>query len=206
MVVVLMGFSIRPELAGVTSFVRVLNLFPGFYENLLHLFHSTALNLDVLTVMWVRWCRTTFPSMRVGPYLACPADGIKIPKEGARMPAVKKLHQNSENNSKPPFIFGHSLQAMSLLVYARGGHTCAVPMAAPIHEGVAWSNRNKRTLLDKLVLLFLPIAKARDQPVILGADAYYGSRKITHPQLPLDVVMGRPRILMAGGRSRWKCL
>lgn len=183
MVLVLMGLSIRTERAGVTSFVRGLGLAPSAYKRLLHLFHSSALKLDRLTVLWVRWCRTAFPVQRVGPYLVCLADGLKAAKEGRKMPAVKKLHQVSDNNSKAPFIFGHSFQAISLLIHTPTGHVAAVPLAARIHEGVVWSNRDRRTLLDKLVLLFLPLAVALAAPVILVADAYYASRKIIVPLL-----------------------
>lgn len=183
MVVILIGLSIRADLAGVTSIVRVLGLLPRCYSRLLHLFHSTALELDRLTELWVRWCRRNLPIMTVGPHLVCLADGLKAPKEGRKMPAVKKLHQASENNSKPPFIFGHSFQAVSVLVRTAAGHAAAVPLAARIHEGVVWSNRDQRTLLDKLVLLFLPLAAALQTPVILVADAYYASRKVIVPLL-----------------------
>ncbi len=30
-------------------------------------------------------------------------DGLKVPKEGRKMPAVKKLHQESSSNTKPPY-------------------------------------------------------------------------------------------------------
>ena len=183
MVLALMGLSIRTELAGVTSFVRVLEISPSLYKRLLHLFHSSALNLDRLTVLWVRWCRHAFPPVMVGGFLVALADGLKIPKEGRKMPAVKKLHQVSDNNSKPPFIFGHSFQAISLLIRTAQGHAAAIPLVARIHEGVVWSNRDRRTLLDKLVLLFLPLAAALEAPVILVADAYYASAKIIHPLL-----------------------
>jgi DDE superfamily endonuclease len=183
MVVVLIGVSIRPELAGVTSIVRVLELAPPLYLRLLALFHSSGLKLVPLTDLWVRWCRQAFTPIRVGSYLICLADGLKVAKEGRKMPAVKKLHQSSDNNSKPPFIFGHSLQVLCLLVGGPAGHAAAVPLAARIHEGVVWSNRDQRTLLDKLVLLFLPIATTLAQPVILIADAYYASRKVILPLL-----------------------
>jgi hypothetical protein len=183
MVVVLIGLSIRPERAGVTSIVRVRELAPTLYLRLLDLFHSSALKLDPLTERWVRWCRQAFTPISVGPYLICLAAGLKVAKEGRQMPAVKKLHQSSDNNSKPPFIFGHSLQVLCLLAGGPGGYATAVPLAARIHEGVVWSNRDQRTLLDKLVLLFLPIAKTLAQPVLLIADAYYASRKIILPLL-----------------------
>jgi hypothetical protein len=183
MVLALMGLSIRTELAGVTSFVRVLGFSPSLYKPLLHVFHSSGLKLDHLTVLWVRWCRYAFPPVMVGGYLVGLADGLKVPKEGRKMPAVKKLHQASDNNSKPPFIFGHSFQAISLLIRTAAGHAAAIPLAARIHEGVVWSNRDQRTLLDKLVLLFLPLAAALEAPVILVADAYYASRKVICPLL-----------------------
>jgi hypothetical protein len=183
MAVVLMGLSIRADLAGVTSFVRGLALAPVTYKRLLHLFHSSALELDYLTELWTRWCRDAFPVLSVGSYRVCLADGLKVPKEGRKMPAVKKLHQASANNSKPPFIFGHSFQCISLLTRTASGHAAAVPLAARIHEGVVWSNRDQRTLLDKLVVLFLALAPALEAPVILVADAYYASRKVIVPLL-----------------------
>lgn len=183
MVLVLMGLSIRADLAGVTSYVRGLGLAPATYNRLLHLFHSSALKLDPLTTLWTRWCREAFPVLTVGSYRVCLADGLKVPKEGRKMPAVKKLHQESANNSKPTFIFGHSFQCISLLTRTASGHAAAVPLAARIHEGVVWSNRDQRTLLDKLVLLFLALAPALEAPVILVADAYYASRKVIVPLL-----------------------
>ena len=183
MVVVLLGLSIRPELAGVTSLVRVLELAPALYPRLLDLFHSRGLHHGRLIALWVRWCRQAFTPIQVGSSLICLADGLKVAKEGRKMPAVKKLHQSSTNNSKPPFIFGHSLQVLCLLAGGPAGHATAVPLAAGIHEGVVWSNRDKRTLLDKLVLLLVPIAETLAQPVILIADAYYASRKIILPLL-----------------------
>ena len=77
------------------------------------------------------------------------------------MPAVKLLHQQSEANTKPEFIMGHSLQAVSLLVQAASSFF-AVPLAVRIHEGLVWSNRDRRTLLDKMLAL-LGIA-AVEQP------------------------------------------
>ena len=43
MVLVLAGFSTRPERAGITSLVRVLVLRERAYRRLLHLFHSSVI-------------------------------------------------------------------------------------------------------------------------------------------------------------------
>ena len=54
---------------------------------------------------------------------------------------------------------GHSLQAVSLLVQAAAS-VFAVPLAIRIHEGVVWSNRDRRTLLDKMLALLGIVAIA----------------------------------------------
>lgn len=180
---VLAGLCTRPECAGITSFVRGLALNPLAYPRFLHLFHSGALDLTALTEVWTRLVLRLFTPLQAGASLVCLADGLKAPKEGKKMPAVKSLHQASETNRKPPYIMGHSLQALSLLVRNGAGHVAAVPLTARIHEGLVWSNRNRRTLLDKMVALFLPLTTLWDRPVLLVADAYYASRKVIQPLL-----------------------
>jgi hypothetical protein len=34
-------------------------------------------------------------------------DGIKVCKEASKMPGVKRLHQESDNSGKAPYIYGH---------------------------------------------------------------------------------------------------
>ena len=70
---------------------------------------------------------------------------------------------------------GHSLQAVSLLVQAAAS-VFAVPLAVRIHQGVVWSNRDRRTLLDKMLALLGIVAIA--EPCYFVADAYYAARKI----------------------------
>jgi hypothetical protein len=183
MLLVLMGLCCRSDNAGVTSFVRVLNLGDQAYHRFLHLFHSTALDIDVLSACWARLCLVLFRPLQVGSRLVCLADGIKAPKEGKRMPGVKMLHQQSQSNTKPEYIMGHSLQAISLLVHSAGGQVAAVPLVSRIHEGLVFSNRDARTLLDKLVALLFTIVGAWNRQVLLIADAYYASAKVIAPLL-----------------------
>ncbi len=179
----LLGLSVRAELGGVTSFVRAAGLTPGTYPKLLHLFHSSGLAVDRLTELWIALARRVFVPLRVGERLVLVADGLKIPKEGRKMPAVKSLHQESANNSKPPFISGHSCQAVALLVLGPLGGLFAVPLTSRIHEGLVFSNRDRRSLLDKLIELVVPVARWLESSVVLVADAYYASRKIVLPLL-----------------------
>jgi hypothetical protein len=166
---VLAGLSIRADGAGVSSFVRVLGLKSTCYRRLLHLCPSRALVVDALTACWVRLASCLFTPLRVKGRLV--GDGLKVAKEGRKMPAVKKLHQSSQNNSKANYIFGHSFQALGLLARGALGQLCCVPLASRIHEGLVFSNRHRHTLLDKFVQLLLVV------------DAYYASAKVIRPLL-----------------------
>lgn len=179
----LAGFCARSELAGVTSFVRALWLDPATYHRLLHLFHTPALSIEQLAKLWIRMALVLFRPVTIEGRCIFLADGIKVSKEGKKMPAVKKLHQESGNNTKPEFIFGHSFQAVSLLARGLLGQPFAVPLVSRIHEGLVFSNRDKRTLLDKLAALFLEVVAVSDASAILVADAYYASRKVIQPLL-----------------------
>ena len=184
LVVVLAGLCLRPDLAGVTSLLRGLGLANASYHCLLHFFHSPALDLDQLTQCWHQTLQRLFRRrwVRVNGRPVVLVDGLKRPKEGKKMPGVKSLHQESRCNAKASFIMGHSLQAVAVLAQAAG--VClAVPVAARIHEGVVWSNRNRRTLLDKLGALLGTLPW--DEPVTVVADAYYAAAKFARALLHL---------------------
>ncbi len=171
----------RPDLAGVTSFVRAGWLRESCYRRLLNLFHNPALRLHCLTDCWIRLVFALFAPVTVNGYRVCVGDGLKVPKEGRKMPAVKRLHNSSDNNSKPPFIMGHSFQVISLLVQGAAETVCAVPLLSRITEGLVFCNADKRTLLDKFVSLFLTIVPLVNGPLLLVADAYYATGKIIRP-------------------------
>jgi DDE superfamily endonuclease len=172
------GLTVRVELLGVTSIVRALNLRPSLYTKLLDHFHSSGIELDRLSALWARAVLGLFPSpVRINGRLVLVGDGIKAPKRGKKMPAVKLLHQQSESNTKPEYIMGHSMQAVGLLVHAAKS-VFSVPLAVRIHEGLVWSNRDKRTLLDKMLgLLDILAIKA---PFYFVADAYYAAGKMAN--------------------------
>src|SRR5271169_4010212 len=172
------GLTVRTDLRGATSIVRALNLRRGHYTSLIKHFHSSALKLDRLSALWAQAVLRLFPSpVRVNGRLVLVGDGIKIPKRGRKMPAVKLLHQQSDSNTKPEYIMGHSLQAVSVLVHAAHSFF-AVPLAARIHEGLVWSNRDRRTLLDKMLALLGLVAIAT--PFYFVADAYYAAGKVVN--------------------------
>jgi len=178
------GMTVRADRLGVTSTVRALGLQPRLYLRLLDAFHSSAIHLEAMTRLWARVVLRSFPGIvRVNGRLVLVGDGLKVPKRGRKMPAVKLLHQESDANTKPEFIMGHSFQAVALLVSAARS-VFAVPLASRIHEGVVRSNRHRRTLLDKMVGLLEQLAI--EEPFYFVADAYYASRKVIQGLLRED--------------------
>ena len=66
-------------------------------------------NRHWLAHYWSALVLRMFPDIaRFNGRLLLLADGIKAPKSGRKMPAVKKLDQASDSNTKPPYIMGHS--------------------------------------------------------------------------------------------------
>lgn len=173
--VCLAGMCIRPDIFGVTSIVRAFGLKDIYYDRLLDFFHSKALNLDGLTCRWVNSVVTSFPGILTkNGRLLIVGDGLKIPKSGKKMPGVKLLHQESDSNTKPEYIMGHSCQAIAILVGAMQS-VFAVPLASRIHEGVVFSNRDTSTLLDRMLLLLDSLGLPQFYFIV---DAYYSAGKI----------------------------
>jgi len=175
--VVLAGFTIRVDLLGVTSIIRALGLIECSYDRLLDFFHSKALSIQKLTQVWINIALKHLPLLKRNGRIVLVGDGIKIPKSGKKMPAVKKLFQESESNTKPPYIFGHSFQAVAVLAGKMPG-IFAIPLISRIHEGLILSNRDHRTLMDKMVELLMFIAT--QYPYYFVADTYYACKTIIH--------------------------
>lgn len=168
---ILVGMSVRSDLLGVTSIIRALGLREALYKRLLAFFHSTSINTDKLAAIWTRLVLRVFPNIpKLNGRVILLGDGIKIPKAGKKMPGVKCLHQESDNNTKPEYIMGHSCQAVSLVVGAVKS-LFAVPLSARIHEGVVFSNRCREKLTHKMVALVELVHAGL--PFYFVGDAYY---------------------------------
>jgi hypothetical protein len=173
LVTILMGFTIKFDSLGATSIARGVGLLPGYYTSLLHFFNSTAVNLETLQSLWIKLVFNHFSGLVKinGRYLIA-GDGIKTGKEGKKMPGVKWLHQESESNSKAEYIMGHSIQAISIL--ARGLNThFSIPLVGMIHEGIRFTYKDNRTLLDKMFEMLAELELPA--PVYFVADKYYCS-------------------------------
>lgn len=174
----LVGISVRSDLRGVTSIIRSLGLDEYYYDHILDFFHSSAVIITKIAQLFLSIILRMLPASlipNVTGHILMIGDQIKKGKTGRKMPAVKKLHQESENNTKPEFIFGHSCQAIALLIGSAQSFF-ALPITCGIHEGLIFSNRDHRTLLTKMIglvdSLLIPI------PYYLVLDAYYSGTPI----------------------------
>ena len=150
LVLSLAGLCTRSDLAGVTSIVRALGLLSDCHDRLLSFFHSSAIMPDRLAQLWTGIVLRIFPALKFNGRIVLLADGIKVPKTGKKMPGVKLLHQESDSNTKPEYIMGHSCQAVSLVVGA-GISAFAVPLEAKAHRQDGLARENDR---DRSAVLF----------------------------------------------------
>lgn len=175
------GLSLRAEKTGVTNIVDSFSLLPKAYHSLLRSIQSNAVNLDLLLTLWVETCIQLFKIHTVDGNIVFLGDGVKIPKEGKKMPAVKSMYQSSSSNSKAEFIMGHSIQSLFLAVRTKSEKIAAVPIVSEIHEGIKYSNRDKRTLQSKMVTLVHKVAEKSKYNAVMVGDAYYANKSIINP-------------------------
>src|SRR5690554_3877018 len=81
---------IRPDLAGVTSFVRALGLGQACYTAFLVMFHSTGADPERVAAFWTQTVLTRMDPLllRSGGRTVFLADGITVAKAGQKIPTV----------------------------------------------------------------------------------------------------------------------
>ena len=105
--VVVFGFIVRIDNCGVSSFVRWLSMKPSLYTALLSFFRARSWHLQDILHRWWQIVLDRCPLPTLDGRLLLAGDGIKISKEAEKMPAVKRLHQESDNSGKAPYVYGH---------------------------------------------------------------------------------------------------
>jgi hypothetical protein len=106
-VFVIFGFIVRLDHHGVSSFVRWLSIKPRLYTALLSFFRASSWKLNDILRCWWQIVLSRCPLVTIDNRLLLAGDGIKISKEAQKMPGVKRLHQESDNSGKAPYIYGH---------------------------------------------------------------------------------------------------
>ena len=176
MVFLLLGFILRNDVVGVTSMIRGMHLKATVYRALVRTLNGGGISLEKLQFSWCSLALKIFSKQifRCNGRLVLLGDGLKIPKEGRKIPAVKSQHQESSNNSKPEFIMGHFFQTVALLTTGFG-RAFATPLASRIHDGIRYTTRDRRTVIDKYLSLLKQLSLGSFYLVV---DCYYCTNKI----------------------------
>ena len=124
---------LRSDHLGITSIIRDLALDGRNYENLRHFFYSSAWSLEKLRQCWYTVVRDSGLVYSVNGRSILAGDGVKQSKESKYMPGVKKLVQESEDSSKPEYIFGHMFGAIGVIL---GKAQLCCPLKFNIQEGL----------------------------------------------------------------------
>jgi len=102
---------------------------------MLHFFRATSWNLARVRQTWYEIVKANAPICREGTWNILVGDGVKQSKEARHMPGVKKLFQESENSSKPAYIFGHMFGGLGILVGNEAKKFC-LPLSIRLHDGL----------------------------------------------------------------------
>jgi DDE superfamily endonuclease len=179
-VIIVIGLMIRSDKLGVTSIVRDLSLAEGAYIPMLNFFRANSWNLETLIIKWCLIVKEHAPICREDGMIVLIGDGVKQPKEGKKMPGVKKLHQESENSSKAEYIFGNMFGGVGVLIGNTYKMFC-VPLSLRIHDGIKtikrWCNDLPEEVEDSHVVQMISnafsIAKTMGESSLLLLDRYF---------------------------------
>ncbi len=136
----IIGFLIADETKAVTDLVRYLD-YPGdvdaLYERLIKFFRASSYSVEDLMQVWLDIVARLDCLVRIGGHVLLAGDGIKIPKSGKHMAAVKKMHQQSESASKREYVMGHMYGTIGALVGDARGKAFYLPIETTIQDGCA---------------------------------------------------------------------
>lgn len=168
-VIVFWALMLRLDMAGVTSIIRCMGLHPSEYVNLLNFFHSSAFSVATLCAVWRDIVFSTINPVRLNGLPLYIVDGIKVGKAGRKMPGVKLLHQESEDNNKPEYMMGHYWGAIGVL-FGTVRHVFSLPLRFQIQDGIKQSPAESHTLVTKMANLV--VQSLCTKGFVVG-DAYF---------------------------------
>jgi hypothetical protein len=156
---------------GVSSVISALRLKPEHYTTLLKFFRSNAFDIDSLYRKLITVFLKILPPETIDGKVILVGDHIKISKEGRRMPAIEKLHQESQNGGKRAFIEGHLFAFISMLIPC---FNRSIPVMAGIQESRA--KTGGESLIVQTVKQAGKVVEMMGKPAVLLLDAYFFSK------------------------------
>jgi len=148
-VMLMWGVLLCSQAPAVTSYLNAVGLSEYYYNHALHWFNSQAWSVGKRSQTWGEWGEWLPKHKnvhRLRGKLVYVGDGIKVGKEGRKMPGVKTLHQESENTSKAEWIRGHYFGCLSLLLGSADA-LFAVPIVFRIQDGLQQQDVQTITLV-----------------------------------------------------------
>jgi hypothetical protein len=173
-VLIVWGILLCNRSPAITSYLNAVGLSEYYYDHALHWFHAKSWSTKTLSLRWHQWLTFHQNVKRLKGQPVYVGDGIKVAKEGRKMPLVKKLHQESSNATKPEWIRGHYFGAISLLLQS-GESLVAIPVTFEIQDGLQTPDVNSPTLVDKMSGLCRAYIKSGSYVIL---DAYFASKKL----------------------------
>jgi hypothetical protein len=185
-VVAIFGFIVRLDHHGVSSSIRWLRVREDLYETFLAFFRSGAVKLGGIQRHWQLLIASRCAIRTRAGAAVLLADGIKAAKEAEFMPGVKKLHQESENSGKAPWIFGHHFGVVGMLAGGEQKAFC-IPLAAELHEGAealrhlqgkaapTVEGAEKTTVVTLMGALLATVADNLAAPCVAVLDAFFAA-------------------------------
>ena len=175
-VILVCGFILRSDAWGITSIVREFSLRPEVYNSLLHFARAKSWKLESLRECWIKAVLAFAPLYHENGRLILVGDGVKQPKEGRRMPGVKKHHQESDTQSKAEYIYGHQMGAVGILSGTSEPQHC-IPLSMRLHSGLEeaafWRGGMScwiQTHIVQMVLDYVKIAKVLGRDTLILLD------------------------------------
>ncbi|MEO0737113.1 MAG: hypothetical protein AAFZ35_09935 [Cyanobacteria bacterium J06649_12] len=147
-VLLLWGALLTTQPPAVTSYLNALGLGAEYYSQALHWFHSFGYEMDRVSRRWGRWLSHQTDGYRLKGRRVYVGDGIKVSKEGRKMPGVKGLHQESDNISKPEWIRGHYFSALGLLIGLDSALFVSL-IALKLHDGIVTTTDDEESRLTE---------------------------------------------------------
>ena len=195
-IVLVLSFILRNDKAGITSAVRTFGLDDNCYESLIKFFRSDAYSKAELMKQWISIVMSSPLLKTVNNRCVLIGDGVKQSKEAFFMPAVKKLHQESENSGKAEYIFGHMFGALGVLLCNELQAFC-VPLSMDIHDGLRaasnWENSTvpSNTHVEQMIIDAFRAAGTLQTPAYLVTDRYFFTSSALKKLAELNQEAGR---------------
>ena len=194
-VIIVIGLMISTEQMGVTSIVRTLGINPLYYHSLLHFFRASSWSLESIQSIWIGIVIKSGLVHSVDDMYVLIGDGIKVSKEGRKMPSVKKLCQESGNSAKPKYMFGHMYGAIGALIGNGTNYFCTL-LSMRLHDGNEivgkWAGDRyaDETHVVRMIREGCAVAKSIGKECILVMDAYFLSSQGLEKLKQLEVSYG----------------